>query len=47
VSLLNKAFSKKGKALVISARDLITATTIGDMAEVVDDLKKLADAQGV
>jgi hypothetical protein len=47
VSLLNKAFSTKGKALVISARDLITATTIGDMAAVVDDLKKLADAKGV
>jgi hypothetical protein len=48
VSLLNKAFSTKGnKAFVISARDLITATTIGDMAAVVDDLKKLAEAKGV
>jgi acyl-CoA synthetase (AMP-forming)/AMP-acid ligase II/peptidoglycan/LPS O-acetylase OafA/YrhL len=47
VGLLNKAFSKKDKPLVVSARDLITAETIGDMAAVVDDLKKLADAQGV
>ena len=47
VSLLNKAFSRKGKALMILARDLITAKTIGDMTTVVDDFKKRADAKGV
>jgi hypothetical protein len=47
VGMLNKAFSEKGKAVVISARELVTAKTIADMAAVVDDAKKLADAPGV
>jgi len=47
VGLLNKNFSKKKRRLNISASDLVSAKTIGDMVEVVDSAKALADAQGV
>jgi hypothetical protein len=47
VELLNKTFSKKDKAVVISAKDLVTAETIADMVEVVDNAKHLAAAHGV
>jgi hypothetical protein len=47
VGLLNKAFSKKEKAVVVSAKDLVTAETIADMVEVVDNAKQLAAAHGV
>jgi hypothetical protein len=47
VGLLNKAFSEKGKAVLVSARELVTAETIADIAAVVDDAKRLADAPGV
>jgi hypothetical protein len=47
VGLLNNNFSKKAKALTISASDLVEAKTIGDIVEVVDVAKELAAAKGV
>ena len=47
VGLLNKNFSKKKRRLNISAYDLVSAKTIGDLVQVVDDAKALADDQGV
>lgn len=47
VGLLNKNFSTKKRKLNISATDLVSAKTIGDMAEVIDAAKALADDQGV
>jgi len=48
VGLLNKTFSKKkSRTLKITAPDLIVAETIGDMVDVIDAAKALADDQGV
>ncbi|KAK1740271.1 hypothetical protein QTG54_009221 [Skeletonema marinoi] len=47
VNLLNKNFSTKQRRLNITASDLVGAKTIGDMVEVVDAVKALADDQGV
>ena len=47
VGLLNKNFSTKKRKLNISAADLVSAKTIGDMVEVIDAAKALADDQGV
>jgi len=47
VGLLNKTFSKKGKALGITATHLIGAKTISDMVEKVEEAKALAEDQGV
>jgi hypothetical protein len=47
VGLLNKAFSKKNKAVVVSAADLVSAESIADMVEVVESIKNLAAAHGV
>ena len=47
VNLLNKNFSTKQRRLNITASDLVGAKTIGDMVEVVDAAKALADDQGV
>jgi len=47
VSLLNKNFSTKKRRVNITASDLVGAKTIGDMVEVVDGVKALADDQGI
>ncbi len=47
VNLLNKNFSTKEMQINITASDLVGAKTIGDMVEVVDAIKALADEQGV
>ena len=47
VGVLNNTFSKKNKAVVITASDLVSAKTIADIVEVVDQAKDLADADGV
>ena len=47
VGLLNKNFSTKKRKLNITASDLVEAKTIGDMADVIDTVKDLADDQGV
>ena len=47
VNLLNKNFSTKQRRLNITASDLVGANTIGDMVEVVNAVKALADHQGV
>jgi uncharacterized protein YunC (DUF1805 family) len=47
VGLLNKTFSKKGKALGITATNLIGAKTISDMVKKVEEAKALAENQGV
>ena len=47
VNLLNKNFSTKQRRLNVTASDLVGAKTIGDMIDVVDAAKALADDQGV
>jgi hypothetical protein len=47
VNLLNKNFSTKKRRVNITASDLVGAKTIGDMVEVVDGVKALADDQGI
>ena len=47
VNLLNKNFSNKKRRLKIEASDLVEAKTIGDMVEIIDSAKGLADDQGV
>ena len=47
VNLLNKNYSNKKRRLKIEASDLVNAKTIGDMVEIIDSAKVLADDQGV
>ena len=47
VGLINNTLSKKNKAVVITASDLVSAKTIADIVEFVDQAKDLADADGV
>lgn len=47
VNLLNKNFSTKERKINVTAADLVEAKTIGDMVDVVDAVKALADDQGV
>ena len=47
VTLLNKNFSKGKRQVTVAAADLVEADTIGDMAEVIDALKELAEHQGI
>jgi len=47
VGLLNKKFSTKKLEVNISASNLVTAKTIGDMVELIEAAKNLADDQGV
>jgi len=47
VGLLNKNFSKKNRQVAITPADLVSAETIADMVEVVDNAKSLANHQGV
>ncbi len=47
VNLLNKNFLTKERQFNITASDLVGAKTIGDMVEVVDAIKALAEEQGV
>ena len=47
VNLLNKNYSNKKRRLKIEASDLVNAKTIGDMVEIIDSAKGLADDQGV
>lgn len=47
VGLLNKRFSTNGKALGITAADMVGANAIADMAEIVETAQDLADDQGV
>lgn len=46
-ALLNKNFSTKTREVQITASDLVTAKTIGELVEVIDSAKALADDQGV
>jgi hypothetical protein len=47
VGLLNKNFSSKVRKLNMQASDLVEAKTIGDMVEIIDAAKGLADDKGV
>ena len=47
VGLLNKAYSTKTKRVDIAVADLVTATTIADIAAVVDAAKALEHQAGV
>jgi len=47
VSLLNKSFSKKDKALGITTADLVGANSILDMVGKIEAAKALAEDQGV
>ena len=47
VGLMNKNFSTKKRKLNVTAADLVSAKTISDMVQVVDEAKARADDQGV
>ena len=47
VNLLNKNFSTKERRLNVTVPDLVGAKTVGDMINVVDAVKALADDRGV
>lgn len=47
VTLLNKNFSQGNRRVTVVAADLVVAETIGDMAEVIDAAKQLAEHQGI
>ena len=47
VGLLNKNFSSKVRKMNMQASDLVEAKTIGDMVEIIDAAKGLADDKGV
>lgn len=47
VTLMNKNFSKGKRQVTIAAANLVSAETIGDMVEVIDTAKELAQHQGI
>ena len=47
VTLMNKQFSKGMRKVSVDATSLVSAETIGDMVEVIDTAKKLAQHQGI
>lgn len=47
VNLLNKNFSTKERKINVTATDLVEAKTIGDMVDVVNAVKTLADDEGI
>jgi hypothetical protein len=47
VGMLNKAFSTKNRKVSVAAADFVQAETIGNMVEIIDAAKDLADAHGV
>jgi len=47
VTLMNKQFSKGKRKVSVDATSLVSAETIGDMVEIIDTAKELAQHQGI